>query len=124
MNIDAVVQTLQKLQLPIHLLCAGTNRSLTAEDILFAGAVIDQLLKKPGFALAGVQSQMAVDFFRARNTSAASFRTAIFESLGAENLIRLGMQPDIERAMELNRFDVVPEWDPQDNLIRVICKSK
>lgn len=123
-NIDAVVQTLQNLHLPIHLVCAGTNRNLTAEDILFAGAVIDQLLKKPGYTIAGVQSQMAVDFFRSRNTSAASFRTAFFESLGAENLIRLGMQPDIERAMEFNRFDVVPEWNPQENLIRIYRNGK
>lgn len=44
-NLSMVVQDLQRSDCPVHLLCAGTDGHLTGEDILFAGAVVDALLR-------------------------------------------------------------------------------
>jgi 2-phosphosulfolactate phosphatase len=116
-NFSAIAQTLIELKFPVHLVCAGTNRQLTAEDILFAGAVVDRLLTSHEFEVADVQAQMAVDFYRSRPVTSREFRQAIFGSLGAENLVKLQMHADIERAMQVDLFDIVPEWDADENLI-------
>ncbi len=116
-NLSAVTQTLIELKLPVHLVCAGTNRQLTAEDILLAGAVIDRLLASHEFEVADIQAQMAVDFYRSRPINSEEFRQAIFGSLGAENLVKLQMHADIERAMQVDLFDIVPEWNAEENVI-------
>lgn len=120
-NLSAVTKNLFELKQPVHLVCAGTNRQFTAEDILFAGAVIDQLLSETEspFEPVEAQGQMALDYFRTRGKSPASFRKTMFESLGAENLIKLGLQPDIERAMQFDLFEIVPEWNSEERKLIV-----
>lgn len=120
-NLSALTKKLLQRQQPVHLVCAGTNRQFTAEDILFAGAVIDQLLSatESQFEPVGVQSQMALDFYRTRSKTQTSFRAAMFESLGAENLIKLGLQSDIERAMQLDLFEIVPQWVSEERKLVV-----
>lgn len=111
-NLSALVHELCADRLPVHLVCAGTNRLMTAEDILFAGAVVDALVKAgtSPFGVTGVECQLALDFYRSRGTTEKGRRQTVFDSLGAENLLRLGMQADIERAVQLDLFDVVPIW--------------
>lgn len=123
-NLGAVERQLLRLKLPVHLVCAGTNRQLTAEDILFAGGVIDRLLAAVSeeFEPQGVEALLALDFYRARGTAAASLRQTMFGSLGAENLVKLGLQADIERALEIDRFQLLPEWDRANNQITP-CQS-
>ena len=120
-NLSAIVKTLIDSQLPVHLVCAGTNRQLTAEDILFAGAVADRLLTESDgqFELHSVESQMAVDFYRSHCIGTEAFQAAMFESLGGTNLRKLGLDADIKRAMEVDRFAIVPEWNPTLNRITV-----
>ena len=118
-NLSAIVERLLESDRPIHLMCAGTNRQLTAEDLLFAGAVIDRLLKQDSanFACATVQAQMVVDFYRARAVDCTTFEQTMMESLGGRNLLKLGLKKDIQRAMEIDRFDFAPVWNPESNLI-------
>ena len=118
-NLSAISRKLVAVHQPVHLVCAGTNRQLTAEDILFAGALVDRLVKSPHFQPGDVQAQMTLDFYRSRGDDPQLFRETIYESLGAENLIRLTMTADIERAMQIDRFDFVPEWNPESNSIVV-----
>lgn len=120
-NLEALVRVLIADGRPVHLVCAGTDRQLTAEDILLAGAILDRLLalESDRWTLADVQATMAHDFFRARSRDAASLRRAVFESLGARNLIALGMERDIDRAIEFNRFSLVPEWNVDTRQIRL-----
>jgi 2-phosphosulfolactate phosphatase len=118
-NLTAVVTAHQQNSEPLHLLCAGTGGQLTAEDILFAGAVADRLVgsERQQWSPGNVQAQMAMDFSRAHSGDSDEFRRTIFESLGARDLIQLGHQPDIERAMQHDLFDCVPFWEPPTNRI-------
>lgn len=120
-NLSAIVESLISFQLPVHLVCAGTNRQLTAEDILFAGAVADRLLTESEgqFELSSVESQMAVDFYRSHRIGTDAFHSAMFGSLGGTNLRKLGLDEDIKRAMDVDRFSIVPEWNPALNRITV-----
>lgn len=45
-NLSAIVEELLRGDRDVHLVCAGTDGQLTAEDILFAGALADELLTR------------------------------------------------------------------------------
>ena len=116
-NRSAIVQALQWRNRPVHLACAGTDGQPTAEDILFAGDVAHALITQDGFELNGVQAQMAVDFYRHRSLSEGHFREAIDASRGAQNLTRLGLTADIDRAMAIDFLNALPAWDENVNEI-------
>ena len=48
------------------------------------------------------------------------FDDTIRRSRGGQNLLRLGMDADVERAATLDLFDIVPEWDAATNTIRIM----
>jgi 2-phosphosulfolactate phosphatase len=134
-NLAAVAEELLRRDRDVHLVCAGTDGQLTAEDILFAGALADELLTRStasgrgedgsnraedAFVLENVQAQMAVDFYRARSADPETFRRTMFESLGGRNLVELGFNTDIERTMQRDLFAVVPVWDPAQGVITAL----
>lgn len=118
-NRQAVVRFLTERKQGIHLVCAGTDGQMTAEDILFAGAVASDLLShSPSvWNLANVQTRMAVDYYQARSHSRDLFAEAFTGSLGARNLLELGMNRDIDRCMQENLFECVPCWDARSGRI-------
>ncbi len=136
-NRAALVRLIKEDGRPVHLVCAGTDGHLTAEDILFAGAVASDLTSDRVTGPVGpvisvtqmrgdeptsndVQTQMAVDYYAARSSDDNTFLETIRRSRGGQNLLRLGLDADIERASQQNRFEIVPEWDPSSN--RVILR--
>ncbi|MGD9854170.1 MAG: 2-phosphosulfolactate phosphatase [Planctomycetaceae bacterium] len=123
-NRTALVRVLKQDGRPVHLVCAGTDGGLTAEDILFAGAVASDLTGMRAVPAGDeiptpldIQTQMAIDYFRARSTNEATLRETIRFSRGGQNLLRLGMDADIDRAAQSDLFDIVPEWRPDQNRI-------
>ncbi|QDT35134.1 2-phosphosulfolactate phosphatase [Thalassoglobus polymorphus] len=121
-NLSSLIDALVECGRPVHLMCAGTDRQLTAEDILFAGAVCDRLLSRPAseFEIADVQSQLALDFYRTRGLKRPDFEKTMLESLGAANLLRLGLEADVQRAMQVDLFKLVPVWNPATNRIAAL----
>jgi len=118
-NQSALRCVLRKDGRPVHLVCAGTDGQLTAEDILFAGAIAADLTPESH----DVQTQMAIDFFAARSRDEATFRETICSSRGGQNLLRLGMDADVERASQRDLFDLVPEWNAATNQIVATDRS-
>ncbi|MEZ5941238.1 MAG: 2-phosphosulfolactate phosphatase [Planctomycetaceae bacterium] len=109
-NRAAVAKRLRNESRPIHIICAGTDGFLTAEDILFAGALATDLLPAPESA--DVQTQLAIDFWHRHGQNEDEFRTTMMQSRGGQNLCMLGKVQDIEHAMTQNQFEVVPFWTP------------
>ena len=60
---------------------------------------------------------MAIDYYLARSADPATFHETIRSSRGGRNLLRLGMDADIDRASQLDLFDMVPEWSAETNKI-------
>ena len=118
-NLSAIVEEVGQSELPVHFVCAGTQGKISAEDILFAGAVIErlncELTPAPG---QDDQSRLAVDFYRqyASRIPEGLFNV-IRNSLGGRNLRSLKMDADIERAAEIDRFDFAPVYSHQNNQI-------
>ena len=119
-NLHAVAEHVAGLSRPVHLVCAGTNGRLTAEDILMGGMLADQLVRWFDLAPASldVPTEMAIDFARRHGESRAAILETLRRSLGGENLVRLGMDADIELAAEVDTHSLVPVWDGRHREIR------
>jgi 2-phosphosulfolactate phosphatase len=107
-----------------HLVCAGTDGSVTAEDVLAAGAILDAAAIDPGAAadtldaaaeraLAAFRQLVVVAAARASTPEAiaaalvAAFRT----SPGGANLVDLGMASDLPVCARLDAVPVVPRLE-------------
>jgi 2-phosphosulfolactate phosphatase len=121
-NLSAVCRELAG-QERVVLLCAGTGNEVTREDVLFAGAVLDQMAgSTAGRALStNDQGLLAWDAWRALKADLAGGQPlveALRASRGGRNLIEIGQERDIDIAVQIDKFDVVPEWDRASGAIR------
>ena len=118
-NRSAIIDQLIARQKPVCLVCAGTDGAMTAEDILFAGAVAHELVHLAGFEMRDLGTELAIAYHQAHPLFSPEFRSAFLNSQGARNLIKLGLDADIQRSMQLDLFDIVPTWDAESNRILI-----
>ena len=87
----------------VHLVCAGTDGAITAEDVLFAGAIAADLGAgtDPSDPIA---TQMATRLFAAT----PDLHAAVRAGQGGQNLVRLGLGDDIAVATTEDQFEIVP----------------
>ena len=100
-NLSVVTDRLRTSELPVHIVCAGTNGQVTGEDVLFAGAVVKQLVD--GFAEdfePSDSARIAIDHWRREsgNGSVEALEAALRRAKGGRNLIELGYDRDIATA--------------------------
>jgi 2-phosphosulfolactate phosphatase len=112
-NFSAICRELAGEQ-DVALVCAGTDGHVTREDTLFAGAVVDDLVRerKPQAAL-NDQAEIAADAWRSavRDLTAQPLGRTLRASRGGRNLIEIGQENDIDLASQIDKFDLVPELD-------------
>ena len=114
-NLGAVVDVLD-LRDEIDLVCAGTGGAITAEDALFAGAVVERLTET---VIGGTrrprelndQARLARDAWRTLEASGSSLAVALRDCQGGRNLIAEGFDADIDTAAKIDTFDFVPRLD-------------
>jgi 2-phosphosulfolactate phosphatase len=103
-NAQAVASALRHLQRDVTLLCAGTEGSISTEDVLGAGAVIDQLSDGGEIHLTSDAAWMTARLFQSERDQLES---ALGGSRGGQNVRRAGLADDIPFAARTNVFDVV-----------------
>jgi 2-phosphosulfolactate phosphatase len=113
----------------VDLVCAGTRDEIAREDALLAGAMVERLTANdplpngskpngstPSDLALNDQALIARDLWRcvARDCEGSSERLArrLGECRGGCDLAALGMSSDIVVAADIDRFDIVPRWDP------------
>lgn len=98
----------------VHLVCAGTDGAVTAEDVLAAGAILDAALRDAPADELDAPARAAVDAFR-HLAGAADPRAALADefrrSPGGANLVALGMEADLPRCAAVDTLAVVPRLD-------------
>jgi len=98
----------------VHLVCAGTDGAVTAEDVLAAGAILDAALRDAPADELDAPAQAAVDAFR-RVAGAADPRAAVAAEFrrapGGANLVELGMEADLPAAAAIDSLACVPRLD-------------
>ncbi len=131
-NAQAVVRDLlQSPQDDIHLICAGTDGAISNDDVLLAGMLVERITR-----LAGVPYEQNAQALTARETWLHRF--ALPQAIGAEplpperlaaelrkspggrNLVNIGRDDDILTAARIDRFEAVPEMDPEKTRIRLV----
>ncbi len=125
-NLDAVAKAVES-DSQVTVMCSGTDRIITSEDVMFAGALMDRLLKLRAEtdALPDVltdTAKLALDHWRttegaiqAGKPLADFFRNA----RGGINLVKIGHDADIVFASQINTVPVVPELDVASWSIRL-----
>ena len=124
-NAAAVAEVLSDEE-DVHLLCAGTRGEVTREDVLCAGLLV-QRLTQGRFNDLELNDQLliALDAWQAfltgadRNQLTAELAMALRSTQGGRNLIRLGLDHDIDVAAGLDRFDFAPRLDLQKWTLRI-----
>ena len=128
-NVTAVVNRLIR-QEQIHLLCAGTNDQIGRDDVLLAGMLVDRIQRQGDLIY-----QQNAQALTARETWLQAF--ALPRAIGAEpmeaselaeqlrnsdggrNLVDIGREDDILSAAYFDRYEDVPEMDPEGPRIRL-----
>lgn len=105
-NAAAVAARLHEIGLDVTFLCAGTQGQVAMEDVLGAGAVLAELQQLDDLQMSSDIGRIARRLFEA---SRHDLRGALGASQGGQNIIRAGLDGDIDFAARLNSFNVVGE---------------
>lgn len=111
-NFSACCRELSRIE-RFDILCAGTDGQITREDVLFAGAVIDDL-QRTAKITTNDQADIAADAWRAAALDFAGPKPLaeyLRASTGGRNLIEIGHERDIVIAAEVDQFDFIAEFD-------------
>jgi 2-phosphosulfolactate phosphatase len=104
-NYSAVCEQLRQDPRPLHIVCAGTEGSVSLEDTLLAGAFVDYLCQL-GEVQVNDGARLAWDCFENHGRVLLG---ALEVSQGGAILRRLGYDEDIRAAAQVDRFALVPE---------------
>jgi 2-phosphosulfolactate phosphatase len=122
-NLSAVCSILSRSP-TVDLVCAGTDGQITHDDALVAGAIVARLSHEAPRRL-NDQAALAENAWQklvAEASGAAlapQLVAALRDSRGGRNLIQIGMAGDIELAAAMDRFTIVPRFDPASGEIEV-----
>jgi 2-phosphosulfolactate phosphatase len=102
---------------PIHIVCAGTEGFISLEDSLLAGAIVRGVVR--GIRQTGGQGvdpgndeAFIVDLNFLGSTQAYQtlpLREWLRRGRGGQNVIRIGLEKDIDVAAEVDRFPIIAE---------------
>lgn len=104
-NFSAICEELRTSDLPIHLLCAGTDGGVALEDVMFAGAVVDFLVHR-GPSDLDDGARIAWDTYEQHGKVLVS---ALELSGNGRHLLDLGLDGDIKDAAAVDRYGLIPE---------------
>lgn len=119
LNLSAVIDSLDG-KVSVHLVCAGTEGDITAEDVLLAGAITRACETRYHAVLRDDDSILARQLWRSwfagsgdsgdqRSPDRHDLCRRFGETRGGRNLLRVGYGQDLERCAAIDSIDIVPE---------------
>lgn len=116
-NRSAVAEAIRRLAGDaehVHLVCAGTDSLVSAEDVLAAGAILDAARADLAGDDLDPGAHEALAAFR-RVAASGGVRAALVaefrRSPGGANLVALGMEADLPAAAAIDTLAIVPRFD-------------
>lgn len=106
-NLSAIVEAICEHD-RVDLLCAGTFGRVTAEDALFAGAVVERVGMMDEL---NDQARLVLDAWRMTVVSETPLAAVLRECQGGRNLIAEGFDADIDTAAKIDALQIVPRYD-------------
>ena len=149
LNVSAVIDFIYRHPMPLHLVCAGTNGSITGEDALCPGAIVRGITALESNCRLNDSATLALSYWsesvvsRADSTTSEKVNSgpladtgwlrinhphplsgptedAMKLTQGGRNLICLGFSEDIARCSQLNTINRVPRFDPDTTSITLL----
>ena len=111
LNLTATVDYLLGTE-SVHLVCAGTNGQITAEDVLLAGAIVDRLSKTEPVDFdddAALAQGLWQSWFQKTSPTSQTLANRLAQTQGGRNLIKVGYSLDLERCAQIDLSNVVAE---------------
>jgi 2-phosphosulfolactate phosphatase len=120
-NRRAVARTIAADDRPVHLVCAGTDGHVTAEDVAAAGAIVAELEALLGDKMSADDTAfIAAKFWAAESTTSERLLDVLRRSRGGSNLVELGFDRDIEFAARVDSFELVAEYFPRTGDVQAV----
>lgn len=119
-NLAAVCDAVARDPRPVHIVCCGTREEIGLDDVLPAGAMVERLLAAGRQVVADDSALVAARAFRGAVASPGGVLAAMRSSRGGRNLVRLGLDADIEFCSRVDTLPVVPRFDPADGRVSVM----
>jgi 2-phosphosulfolactate phosphatase len=115
-NLSKTAEALSQYE-SISIVCSGTDRRVTSEDVLFAGALAAKVLEGSSGWQPSDQTVIALgywtEFCRRANGSEAALADELASGAGGRNLKRLGYDDDIRFCAQIDRVPRLARLDPQ-----------
>jgi 2-phosphosulfolactate phosphatase len=118
-NAASVARALVAGRRDFTLLCSGTQGTVSLEDLIGAGAVLDALLTSDGVHLTGDVAHIALRLFQ---SARADLGAALREGNGGHNIIRVGLDADIDFCARLNFLSIVGQVSDNPLTVRPLCQ--
>lgn len=117
LNLQAVANHLQELQLDVLIVCAGWKGKFNLEDTLYAGALTERLQDAFGF-----ENDATLASLYLYQTAKNDLVTFLRQSSHVRRLENLEIHKDIDFCLQHDMFEVLPVWQ-QDRLVDLLRKS-
>ncbi|MHC2992044.1 2-phosphosulfolactate phosphatase [Pontibacter sp. HJ8] len=105
LNLQAVADHLEELQLDVIVVCAGWKGKFNLEDTLYAGALAERLQAK--FAFENDATLASLYLYHAAKEDMVTF---LRQSSHVQRLENLEIHKDIEFCLQHDVYDVLPVW--------------
>lgn len=105
LNLQAVADHLEELQLDVIVVCAGWKGKFNLEDTLFAGALAERLQAK--FTFENDATLASLYLYHAAKEDMVTF---LRQSSHVQRLENLEIHKDIEFCLQHDVYDVLPVW--------------
>ncbi|MBW7465472.1 2-phosphosulfolactate phosphatase [Pontibacter aydingkolensis] len=113
LNLQAVANHLQELQLDVLIVCAGWKGKFNLEDTLYAGALVERLQQAFSF-----ENDATLASLYLYQTAKQDLVTFLRQSSHVRRLENLEIHKDIEFCLQHDKFGVLPVWQ-QDRLVDI-----
>lgn len=110
LNLESVIEKVSLWHGPVAYFCAGTGPDFSLEDAIVAGAILDRV--DPAHPLASL-------YRFTKNDLPKIFR----QSNNGRNLLKIGLESDIDFCLQINRFPVLPYFDFSQGVIDCFMKK-
>lgn len=112
-NLEAVANFINNQNKDVIIFCAGWKGKVNLEDTLFAGALVDRVSEN--FELECDASMVARAVYSEAKNDIIGY---LKNSSHVNRLAKLGIIKDIEFCLTPNQFDIVPELDGDNIMVR------
>ena len=117
-NLGAVADALKDTP-QVTVVCSGTDRFITSEDVIFGGALVERLVEMRSAAGKPIgqltdNATIALNHWRQTKHAVKNGRELVDHfrnAKGGINLVKIGHDPDIQFAAQIDSVPVVPELD-------------